>query len=47
MTGAEHTDGDTFAGGGKTVLTKPPTPGACTNRYAEEALAASRKGGLD
>ncbi len=44
---AEHTDGDTFTDGGKTVLTKAPTPGAYTNTYAAQALAALKKAGLN
>jgi NitT/TauT family transport system substrate-binding protein len=44
---AEHTDGDTFVDGGKTVLTKAPAPGAYTNKYTEQALAALKKQGLN
>lgn len=44
---AEHTDGDTFVDGGKTVLTGPPAPGAYTNKYAEEALKTLKAEGLN
>jgi NitT/TauT family transport system substrate-binding protein len=44
---AEHTDGDTFVDGGKTVLTKAPSPGSYTNTFTMEALATLKKEGLN
>jgi NitT/TauT family transport system substrate-binding protein len=44
---AEHTDGDTFTDKGSTVLKGAPKPGAYTNTYTEQALAALKKQGVN